>query len=71
MTFMDSTKNVQFILSNKDEYEKVSELCGKIEDFMRSPIEINAEKSWLKVLSIGALTVLGGGAVSYLAGNVC
>ena len=67
-TFMDSTKKIQFILSNKDEYEKISELCSKIEDFMRSPIEINAEKSWLQVLGIGALTVVGGGAVTYLAG---
>ena len=67
-TFMDNTKNIQFILSNQDEYEKVSELCNKIENFMRSPIEIHAEKSLLQYLTIGALSVLGGGAVAYLAG---
>ena len=67
-TFQDTTKNLQFILSNQDEYEKVSELCNKIENFMRSPLEIHAEKSLLQYLSIGALTVLGGGAVAYMAG---
>ena len=67
-TLEDSTKNIQFILSNQEEYDKVSELCAKIENFMRSPIEIHAEKSLLQYLSIGALTVLGGGAVAYMAG---
>ena len=64
----DTETNIQFILSNKEEYEKVSHLCDKIEHFMRSPIEIYAEKSLLQRLSIGALTVVGGGAVAYLAG---
>ena len=63
--FSDETKNVQFILSNKEEYQKVSSLCDKIEDFMRSPLEIHAEKSLLQKLSIGALAVLGGGAFAY------
>ena len=64
----DTEKNIQFILSNKDEYEKVSALCEKIEQFMRGPIHIYAQKSLLQMLSIGALTVVGGGAVAYLAG---
>ena len=64
----DTQKNIQFILSNKDEYEKVSALCEKIEQFMRGPIHIYAQKSLLQMLSIGALTVVGGGAVAYLAG---
>ena len=67
--FMDSTKNIQFILSNKDKYEeKINKHLRKIQDVMRSPIEINAEKSFLQVLCIGAFALLGGGAVAYLAG---
>merc|ERR1711892_180659 len=66
--FSDETKNIQYILSNKEEYQKVSSLCDKIEDFMRSPLEIHAEKSLLQSLSIGALAVLGGGTFAYLAG---
>jgi len=66
--FTDESKNIQYILSNKEEYEKVTYICDKIEDFMRSPLEIHAEKSLLQRLSIGALAVLGGGAFAYLAG---
>jgi hypothetical protein len=57
-------------------------LCDKIEDYMRSPLQIDAEKTLLKKLSIGAepyfhemrrnysgaLAVLGGGAFAYMAG---
>jgi len=67
-TLTDNTKNIQFVLSNKDEYEKVRSLCDKIEDYMRSPLQIDAEKTLLKKLSIGALAVLGGGAFAYMAG---
>ena len=68
----DNTKNIQFLLSNNEEYEKVSvlqkiqkwfysssfnnkvrSLCDKIEDYMRSPLQIDAEKTLLKKLSIG------------------
>merc|ERR1719244_419945 len=55
--FTDNTKKIQFILSNQQEYEKVGHLCTKIEDFMRSPLKIEAEKSLLQKLSIGALAV--------------
>ena len=69
---MDNTKNIQFVLSNKDEYEKVKtyhqkkylfptkvrSLCDKIEDYMRSPLQIDAEKTLLKKLSIGFVTTL-------------
>merc|ERR1719474_1278441 len=64
----DNTKNIQFLLSNNEEYEKVRSLCDKIEDYMRSPLQIDAEKTLLKKLSIGALAVLGGGAFAYMAG---
>merc|ERR1719319_938821 len=63
-----NTSNIQFILSNKEEYEKVRSLCAQVEDYMRSPLKIDAEKSLLKKLSIGALAVLGGGAFAYMAG---
>ena len=66
--FTDSSKNIQYILSNTEEYEKVSQLCDKIEEYMRSPLQIDAEKSLLKKMSIGAPAVLGGGAFAYLAG---
>ena len=99
-TLTDNSKNIQFVLSNKDAYEevallkidanksiffstKVRSLCDKIEDYMRSPLQIDAEKTLLKKLSIGdkkfpnhmasrhysgALAVLGGGAFAYMAG---
>jgi len=46
----------------------VRSLCAQVEDYMRSPLKIDAEKSLLKKLSIGALAVLGGGAFAYMAG---
>ena len=33
--------------------KKVRSLCDKIEDYMRSPLQIDAEKTLLKKLSIG------------------
>ena len=63
-----SDKNIQFILSNEQEYKKVSDICDKIEKYMMSPLKLNAEKSTLQVISVGALAVLGGGAMAYMAG---
>ena len=34
-------------------------LCDKIEDYMRSPLQIDAEKTLLKKLSIGTATTNG------------
>ena len=72
----DNTKNIQFLLSNNEEYEKVfvlhintemiplnfsqkkvRSLCDKIEDYMRSPLQIDAEKTLLKKLSIGDVRI--------------
>ncbi|XP_075241655.1 uncharacterized protein LOC142336627 [Convolutriloba macropyga] len=66
--FDDKTKNVQFVLSNEQEYKKVRDICDKIEKYMMSPLELNAEKSTLQVISVGALAVLGGSALAYMAG---
>ena len=37
---------------------KVRSLCDKIEDYMRSPLQIDAEKTLLKKLSIGEGTIM-------------
>lgn len=66
--FSNDSKNIQFILSNEQEYKKVNNICNKIEEFIMSPLKLYAEKSTIQMISVGALAVLGGGALAYMAG---
>ena len=53
---MRNTKRYLFYKHRNDTYllsKKVKSLCDKIEDYMRSPLQIDAEKTLLKKLSIG------------------
>ena len=66
--FDDSVKDFHFILSNEEAFGKVKEFCEKIENYLRSPMEIRAEMSVLQKI-VFALTVgAGTAAVGYLAG---
>ncbi len=47
-------------------FHKVSTFCDRIQDFVMSPLRIQAEKSLVKKIAIGALAVLGGGAFAYV-----
>ena len=46
--FNDNSHHIQFVLSNQDEFRKVNEFCDKIEHFLKSPMRIEAEKSFAK-----------------------
>ena len=56
---MRNTKRYLFYKHREDSTyllsKKVRSLCDKIEDYMRSPLKIDAEKTLLKKLSIGDL----------------
>ncbi len=66
--FEDTSKSVQFILSNEEEFRKVQVSCDRIQEHLRRPLQIEAEKSVAKKIGIGAATLLGGAALAYLAG---
>ena len=40
--------------------------CEHIQAYMKNPLKINAERSILSKIAIGALAVLGGAAVAYI-----
>ena len=43
--FCDNSTQIQYILSNEEEFNKVNEFCNQIELFLKSPMRIEAEKS--------------------------
>lgn len=66
--FEDTSKNVQFIFSNEEEFAKIQKFCEQIQDYIRSPIQITASKSVVKKIGIGVATVVGGALLAYAAG---
>lgn len=66
--FEDASSHNQFILSNAQEFEKVQRICEKIQIFLRSPLELTAEKTVLRKIGIGVAAFLGGVAFAYAAG---
>ncbi len=67
-TFEDTSKSVQFVLSNETEFKKIQSFCDRIQQYLRKPLQIEAEKSIIKKIGIGAATLLGGATLAYLAG---
>ena len=67
-SIFEKTENMQFVLSNQEEHQKVSQLCGKLQTLLTSQLEVTAEKSLLQLLTIGAVGLLGGIGAAYLAG---
>ena len=43
--FYDNSTQIQYILSNEEEFNKVTEFCNQIDLFLKSPMRIEAEKS--------------------------
>ena len=43
--FHDNSTQIQYILSNEEEFNKVNEFCNQIDLFLKSPMRIEAEKS--------------------------
>ena len=66
--FEGSSKRIQFILSNEKEYEKIQNVCQKIQNYFQSPLKIEAGITTAKMLAIGLATVAGGALVAFLAG---
>ena len=66
--FDDSVKDFHFILSNEEAFGKVKEFCEKIENYLRSPMKIQAKWSVLQKIVFGLTVTVGTAAVGYLAG---
>ena len=66
--FDDNVKDFHFILSNEEAFGKVKEFSEKIENYLRSPMEIQAEWSVLQKIVFGLTVAVGTAAVGYLAG---
>ena len=43
--FHDNSTQIQYILSNEEEFNKVHAFCNQIDLFLKSPMRIEAEKS--------------------------
>jgi hypothetical protein len=67
-TFEDTTKSIQFMLSNKEEFKKIQTCCDKMQDYLRRPLNISLEKSAAKKVGIRMANILGGLTLAYLAG---
>ncbi|XP_059083625.1 uncharacterized protein LOC131880910 [Tigriopus californicus] len=66
--FHDTSSRNQFILSNEQEFNKIQGICNEIQAFLRSPLELTAEKTVLQKIGIGVAALLGGVALAYAAG---
>ncbi len=67
-TFDEADKKIQFMLSNKKEFEKIQDICVQMEKSVTEPLKLTMEKSLAKKVFIGAAAVIGGGTVAYIAG---
>ncbi len=66
--FEDTSKSVQFVLSNESEFERIQCFCDRIQMYLRKPLQIEAEKSIARKIGIGTASLLGGATLAYLAG---
>ena len=64
----DTSKQVQFILSSTEEFEKIQSCCDVMQDYVRAPLRIEASKTVAKKIGIGVATLVGGAILAYLAG---
>ena len=65
--FYDNVTDVHFILSNEEAFGKVNEFCEKIENYLRSPLEIPAEETALQKIVFGLTAAVGIAAIGHLA----
>ena len=66
--FDDYQKDFHFIMSNEEAFEKVKGFCQQIEDYLRSPMEIQAEWNVVQKIGFGLAVTLGSVAAAYIAG---
>lgn len=66
--FDDHKKDFSFMLSNEEAFEEIKTFSKKIENYLRSPMEIQAEQSIMQKVILGLTSAAGAVALGYLAG---
>ena len=57
--FKEHGKNVHFMLSNEGFFQVVKDFCNKIEEYIRSPLHIEAELNNFQMIAVGSSVVTG------------
>ena len=66
--FTEYVKNFHFVLSNKESFQKVEDFCNKIEEYIRSPLHIEAEWTTIQMIVVGFSVAAGAVVTGYIAG---
>ena len=66
--FTEYVKNFHFVLSNEESFQKVKDFCNKIEEYIRSPLHIEAEWTTIQMIVVGFSVAAGAAFTGYIAG---
>ena len=66
--FTEYVKNFHFVLSNEESFQKVKDFCNKIEEYIRSPLHIEAEWTTIQMIVVGFSVAAGAAITGYIAG---
>ena len=60
--------NFKFVLSNEKSFQRFEDFCSKIEEYIRSPLQIEGAWSTIKALAVGVLVAAGAAVAGWVAG---
>ena len=67
--FTENRKNIHFVLSNEGFFQRVKDFCNKIEEYIRSPLHIEAELNNFQMIAVGSSVVTGAAVAGWIASS--
>ena len=66
--FTENVKNIDNVFSNEKSFRNVKDFCNKIEEYIRSPLYIQAEWTAFQKIVVGFSAIAGGAIAASIAG---
>ena len=66
--FTDYVKQIDYVFSHEKSYRNVIDFCLKIEEYIRSPLHLEAEWTSLRKIGVGFSVIAGAAIAGFIAG---
>ena len=66
--FTEDVKNIDKVFSNEKSFRNVKDFCNKIEEYIRSPLNIQAEWTAFQKIGVGFSAIAGGAIAASIVG---